>query len=125
MSIIIQKRGCKVPCYCSIYYKEPHIQFNNHITAECGYIGFTEQNCVCFLTFLTFSRLFHKLMNQYQACLYIFHCGSNLVMKFHNFNIFYKMCYILYLSSALACRVESIKCMFNNHILKHCRCAQT
>ena len=29
-------------------------------------------------------------------------------MKIHNFDIFYKMCYIYYLSSALACRVESI-----------------
>ena len=33
----------------------------------------------------------------------------NIVMKFHNFDFFYKICYILDLSSALACRVESIK----------------
>ena len=32
-----------------------------------------------------------------------------MVMKFHNFDIFYKCCYIFDLSSALACRVESIK----------------
>ena len=30
-------------------------------------------------------------------------------MKFHNFDIFYNFCYIFDLSSALACRVESIK----------------
>ena len=33
----------------------------------------------------------------------------NMVMKFHNFDIFNQICYIFYLSSALACRVESIK----------------
>ena len=33
----------------------------------------------------------------------------NMVMKFHNFDIFYQICYIFDLSSALACRVESIK----------------
>ena len=32
-----------------------------------------------------------------------------MVMKFHNSNIFYKVCIILDLSSALACRVERIK----------------
>ena len=31
-----------------------------------------------------------------------------MVMKFHNFDIFYKFCYIFVLSSALACRAESI-----------------
>ena len=39
----------------------------------------TEQKSVYFLTFLKLQRLFHELMNQYQACLYlsecIFHCG--------------------------------------------------
>ena len=29
-------------------------------------------------------------------------------MKFHNFDIFYKLCYIFDRSSALACRMESI-----------------
>ena len=42
-------------------------------------LGFTEQKSVCFLIFLKFQRLFHELMNQYQACFYlsecIFHCG--------------------------------------------------
>ena len=33
----------------------------------------------------------------------------NMVMKFHNFDIFYQICYIFDLSSALTCRVESIK----------------
>ena len=33
----------------------------------------------------------------------------NMVMKFHNFEMLLKLCYIFDLSSALACRVESIK----------------
>ena len=33
----------------------------------------------------------------------------NMVMKFHNFDIFYKICYIFDLPSALACHVESIQ----------------
>ena len=33
---------------------------------------------------------------------------SNMVMKFHNFDIFYKICQFFDLLSALACRVESI-----------------
>ena len=36
----------------------------------------------------------------------------NMVMKFHNFEIFYKIRYIFDLSSALACRTESI-----NHVV--------
>ena len=32
----------------------------------------------------------------------------NMVMKFHNFDIFYNICWFFDLSSALACRVESI-----------------
>ena len=32
-----------------------------------------------------------------------------MIMTFHNVNIFYKVCIIFDLSSALACRVESIK----------------
>ena len=60
-------------------------------------IGFTEQNCVCFLKMLTFHRLFKELLNQYYR-----HVGTylngffmvipNMVMKFHNFAIFYKIC---------------------------------
>ena len=34
---------------------------------------------------------------------------SNKVMKFHNFDIFYQICAIFDMSSALACGVESIK----------------
>ena len=34
--------------------------------------------------------------------------GLNMVMKFHNFDIFYHVCYIFDMSSALAYRVESI-----------------
>ena len=37
----------------------------------------------------------------------------NMVMKFQNVNIFYKMCFIFDLSSAHACRVESIKTQFS------------
>ena len=33
---------------------------------------------------------------------------NNTVMKFHNFDIFYKVGYIFDLSSALACRMESL-----------------
>ena len=33
----------------------------------------------------------------------------NMVMKFHNVEIFYQICFIFDLSSALACRAESIK----------------
>ena len=39
-------------------------------------IGFTEQNCVCFLKILTFYRLFQELLNQYQAYLYSVKCIS-------------------------------------------------
>ena len=38
-----------------------------------------------------------------------------MVMTFHNFDIFYQICYIFDLSSALACRVENIK----NKVLPH------
>ena len=39
-------------------------------------IGFTEQNCVCILIliYLKFEQLFHELMNQQQACFYLFEC---------------------------------------------------
>ena len=40
-----------------------------------------------------------------------------MVMKFYNFDIFYQICYIFDLSSALACRVESIKKRFGNVFL--------
>ena len=70
------------------------------LTTRAG-IGFTAQNCVCFLTFLMkFLRLFHELMNQYQACLYL----VPMVIKLHNFTF----CWICDLSSAPDCRVESI-----------------
>ena len=36
----------------------------------------------------------------------------NMVLKFNNFAIFYKICYIFDMSSALACLMESIKVPF-------------
>ena len=51
---------------------------NNFNTQNSG-IGFYEQNGFSFLTFLTFERLLHESITQYQACLFlsecIFHCG--------------------------------------------------
>ena len=43
---------------------------------------FTEQNCVCFLKILTFHRLFQELLNQCQACLYLFECVSHCDFKY-------------------------------------------
>ena len=54
---------------CFITHQEC-IAFNTYHTG----LGFTEQNSVCFLTFLKFQRLFHELMSQYQACLYLSEC---------------------------------------------------
>ena len=45
-------------------------------------IGFTEQHCVYYLTNLKFEQLFHELMNQYQACLYLFECISHSDSKY-------------------------------------------
>ena len=39
----------------------------------------------------------------------------NMVMKFHDFDIFYKICYNLDLSSALACRMEIINFSKQKH----------
>ena len=39
---------------------------------------------------------------------------SNIVMKFHNFDIFHKFDYIFDMSSALACRMESINMWFDH-----------
>ena len=51
-------------------------------------------------------------MNQYQACLYSFECISHGDSKYGHENsnivIFWNICDILYLSSARACRVESV-----------------
>ena len=63
----IRSRGKIIDCVCKL-------------NAHHAGIGSTEQNCVCFLTFQRlFQRLFHEIMNQYQACVYlsecIFHCG--------------------------------------------------
>ena len=42
---------------------------------------------------------------------------TNMVMKFHNFDIFYKMCYIFDLSSALACpRLPRVKHLSSRRI---------
>ena len=59
-------------------------------------------------------------MNEYQACLYLsesfFHCGSKYG------HVIPQFCYIFYLSSALACRVESINDNdFNKEILESYR----
>ena len=52
-------------------------------------------------------------MYKYQACLYSFECISHGDSKYgHEIPKcwhFFKICYIFYLSSALACRMESIK----------------
>ena len=37
-----------------------------------------------FLTYLKLEQLFHELMNQYQACLYLFKCISHVVPKSWN-----------------------------------------
>ena len=52
-------------------------------------------------------------MNQYQACLDSFECifhndSKYSITKFPHVDIFYKMCYILVLSSAHARRVVSV-----------------
>ena len=46
----------------------------------------------CFVKFSNFQRLFHKLLNQYQACLYLFECifqgdskYSHLIPEFWHF----------------------------------------
>ena len=76
-------------------------------------IGFTEQKSVCFLTFLKFQRLFYELMNQYQACLYlsecIFHCGFKYGHEIPQFQKNLQILLWFDLSSALVCRVESVK----------------
>ena len=48
----------------------------------------------------------------------------NMVMKFHNVDIFYKMYYIFDLLSALACHVVSVKtyCTTHSHLI--CSCAR-
>ena len=59
-------------------------------------------------------------MNQYQTCLdcfeCIFHLGiPNIVTKLQNVDIFYKICYILVLSSAHARRIVSVKMWLWSH----------
>ena len=55
---------------------------------------------------MKFEQLFHELMNQYQACLYLFECISHGDSKYdHEIP---KCCEIVDVSSALACRMESI-----------------
>ena len=64
------------------------------------------QNC------LTFQRLPHDLVNQFQACLYLFECIFHGDFKYiHQIPecwYFWKLCDIFDLSFAHACRVESI-----------------
>ena len=58
-----------------------------HLNVGIGFVLPT-QKYVCFLKF---KRLFHKLMNQYQAYLYSFNAFPmvipNMVMKFQNLDI--------------------------------------
>ena len=42
-----------------------HPSLSPRLTLTTLGIGFTEQNCVCFLKILTFQRLFQELLNQY------------------------------------------------------------
>ena len=73
-------------------------------------IGFTEQNCVCFLKILTFHRLFQELLitNTRHVGTYLnafLLMIQNMGLEFNNIDICYKIYYIFDLSSALACRV--------------------
>ena len=47
-------------------------------------IGFTQQNCVCFLKILTFHSLFQELINQYQTCQDLLECISHGDSKYGN-----------------------------------------
>ena len=73
-------------------------------------IGFTEQNCVCFLTYLKFEQLFHKLMNQSIPGMFVLisfgdsKYGHEIPKCCH----FWQFCNIFDLSSALACHAENI-----------------
>ena len=68
-------------------------------------LGFTEQKSVCFLTFQKFQRLFHELINQYQACLYLWiHLSLwfQIWSKMPQFRHFlYKCCYIFDLFNSI------------------------
>ena len=59
-------------------------------------------------------------MNQYQACLYLsesfFHCGSKYGHEIPQFLHFLHILLNFDLSSALACRVESINPLHSVHI---------
>ena len=107
------------PQICELKTPSNYIWRKTLNTYHAGF-GFTAQNCSCFLTFLKFWRLFHELMNQYQACLYlsqcIFHCGFKYGHEILQFLHFYKFWYISDLSSALTCRVESIKITWHSFI---------
>ena len=66
----------------------------------------------CFLKFLDFLHVFHELMNQYQACLYLSECISHddfkLCHEIPKCWHFWQFCDKFELLSAHACRVQSI-----------------
>ena len=51
------------------------------INPQHAVIGFTMQNRFYFLKIPNFQRLFQELLNQYQACWYLFECISNKFTK--------------------------------------------
>ena len=75
-----------------------------------------------FSNFWNFNAYFTNLWtNNRHVCTYLnvfLMVIPNMVMKFHNFEIFYQFFYIFALSSALTCHVESIKTMYS-----HCLCS--
>ena len=65
--------------------------------------------------------LFHKLLNQYQACLYSFewisHSDSKYVHEISNFYIFWLFCQLFELSSAHVCRAVSVNIKRSSDII--------
>ena len=83
----------------SQFYWERTITIGCIINAYNAGLGFTELQSVFPLKYLIF-RLFHELINQYQACLYSFECishgdfkyGHNISQLWHFFYTFVKLC---------------------------------
>ena len=81
------------------------------LTLTHAVIGTEKKKKSCFFVtyYLKFEHLFHKLMHQYQACLYLFECtslgdskyGHEIAQNWHFLQHLLDFC----LSSALACRV--------------------
>ena len=75
-----------------------------------------------FLKILKFHKLFHELLNKYQACLYLLECIFNGDLTNSNkiqFLFIILMIFVLFfdLSSAHACRVESVNLPHENSVL--------